>query len=203
MATLALGIGQDAFTDIRSLFQTSLAGQQKQNATTVVNAMEPLFLENLTTFQNNPTPATQQEAVSNFNYMWLQMTQMVLQDASGGTNAINDRAPGGKFDWWALFYNPIENYKFSASQLEAAAQPADSGAGAAPVSGTAVAPTTNTETAQALVSPSNSVALNNAPVVPVAAPAVMDATPLAVLAVFAIIVAVIIHAKGGLHGGHL
>ena len=116
--------------DIRSLFQTSLNGYYKEDATTVVNGLEPLFNENLQQFLKHPTPTTQTEAVTNFNYMWLTMVQKLESFGSGGTNGVNDRAPGGKVDWWKLYYNPIENYVFPASVLAASAQPADSATGA-------------------------------------------------------------------------
>ena len=128
MAALGLAIGQDVFTDIRSLFQTSINGYYKEDATTVVNGLEPLFRENLQQFLKTPTPATQQEAITNFNYMWLTMVQKLESFGAGGTAGVNDRAPGGKVDWWKLYYNPIENYVFPASVLAAGAQPADSGA---------------------------------------------------------------------------
>jgi len=148
MAALGVSIGQDAFTDIRSLFQTSLNGMQKEDATTVVNGLEPLFNENLQNFLKNPTPATQQEAISNFNYMWLTMVQNLENYAKGGTAGVNDRAPGGKFDWWKLFYNPIYNYTFPPQMTQSAIQPQDNGAGGSPVSGAASAsiPTTASST---------------------------------------------------------
>ena len=107
--------GLNIATSIRSLLQPSFSGVMKQNATTVVNAFEPLFRENVSMFQANPTPANQQAAISQFNSLWLGMTQEVSPDSSGGTNAINDRAPGGKVDWWKLYLDPIQNYHFNAS----------------------------------------------------------------------------------------
>jgi hypothetical protein len=111
----AIGGGLSIATSIRSLLQPSFSGVMKQNATTVVNAFEPLFRENVSMFQANPTPANQQAAISQFNSLWLGMTQEVSPDSSGGTNAINDRAPGGKVDWWKLYLDPIQNYKFGSS----------------------------------------------------------------------------------------
>lgn len=111
MAGLAVGIGQDAFMDIRSLFQTSIEGQYKRDATTVVNGLAPLFQENLDTFKANPTPTTQAQAIATFNYMWITMVGKLESFGKGGTAGVNDRAPGGKFDWWKAYLDPIRNYK--------------------------------------------------------------------------------------------
>ena len=103
-----VGAAIGALAAIPTLFQTSLAGVQKEDATTVVNALEPLFAENRDLVLQDPTPANIQQGITNFNSMWLTMASDVESLAKAGTAAINDRAPGGKFDWWKLYLTPIE-----------------------------------------------------------------------------------------------
>ena len=104
-----VGAAVGALASIPTLFQTSLAGIQKEDATTVANALEPMFRLNVQLFQENPTYANQQQAIVNFESMWMQFTTRVTSLAKAGTAAINDRAPGGKVDWWKLYLDPIKN----------------------------------------------------------------------------------------------
>ena len=90
----------------------SVTGMQAQDATTLVNGYEVFLKQNLATFQRNPTLANQQGAISAFDQIWGQLISQCSQLAGPGTKCINDRAPGGKFDWWRLYYDPIANYTF-------------------------------------------------------------------------------------------
>jgi hypothetical protein len=90
----------------------SVTGMQAQDATTLVNGLEPYLKMNLATFMRNPTPANQQGAINAFNQIWEQIVQGCSQLAGPGTKCVNDRAPGGKVDWWKLYYDPVANYVF-------------------------------------------------------------------------------------------
>lgn len=96
---------------ITGLFDTSLTGKQKIATTQIVNQLEPYLQQNVAAYMAAPTVANQQAALANFNQAWAGLVQACGQSQYGqpGQNCIADRNRGGKFDWWALYYDPIAN----------------------------------------------------------------------------------------------
>jgi hypothetical protein len=100
-----------AIADIVSLF-----GPNPNNtyATEVVNQVEADVMKpNLAGWEAlapaDKTDINQQAAEANFTSGWDYVLQACGQPALGssGTNCIADRQRGGKFDWWAAYYDPI------------------------------------------------------------------------------------------------
>lgn len=100
---------------ILGLFSPSMGQIQATDATSVVNYWEPLLKRNVQMFLQNPTPETQSAAESVFMNVWTTMGNQLSQFGKGGQAGINDRAPGGKFDWWKAYLYPIQNYKFTST----------------------------------------------------------------------------------------
>lgn len=86
-----------------------------QDTTTLVNGIEPVLKANLAAFMANPSPASQQQAEAVFMSYWNALTNGCAQFGGAGTACVNDRSPGGKWDWWAYYYYPIANYKGTVS----------------------------------------------------------------------------------------
>lgn len=89
-------------------------GQYKTYTTTIVNQLEPLLNANKNSYLAGPgTCADQAAALSAFDsaWAWLQSTQACGNPQLGtpGQNCINDRAPGGQWDWTAMYRTPITN----------------------------------------------------------------------------------------------
>ena len=95
----------------------SITGMQAQDATTIVNGLEVFAKKNLATFMAHPSPEAQGQAMSAFEQIWNMLIQGCSQLAGPGTKCVNDRSPGGKWDWWAYYYDPIANYQFSTAQV--------------------------------------------------------------------------------------
>ncbi len=99
-----------ALADIVSLFGPNPSNEY---ATEVVNQVEADVMKpNLAAWQSEvKTTVNQQAALQNFRSGWTYVTQSCNnpQLGSAGINCISDRQRGGKFDWWALYYDPIAN----------------------------------------------------------------------------------------------
>ena len=117
-----------AIADIVSMF-----GPNPNNtyATEVVNQVEADVMEpNLAGWQALPnsekTLANQAAFVQNFQTGWNYVLSACNNPALGsaGINCIADRQRGGKFDWWALYYDPIANDPNPAINAAAAASAA-------------------------------------------------------------------------------
>jgi hypothetical protein len=77
-------------------------------ATSIVNQVEVVMKQNLVAFQGGQLD--RQTAIDNFSRLW----NTVLQGCSAipgaaGTNCIGDRQRGGKWNWFALYLDPIQN----------------------------------------------------------------------------------------------
>ena len=89
------------------------------------------------------TPNQQTYALQVFTLAWNQLMQLCEnpQLGSAGTGCIADRQRGGKWDWWAYYYDPI------AKDPAVAANVAAAGAGSSTIS-----PTTGTNPIDSTVS---------------------------------------------------
>jgi len=98
---------------ILGLFSPSAGQIQATDATTIVNGVEPILRRNVQLFMQNPTPETQAAAENTFMNIWGSMVGQLTSLGKGGQQGVNDRAPGGKFDWWKAYLYPIQNYQFT------------------------------------------------------------------------------------------
>jgi hypothetical protein len=102
-----IGVGSQV---IQTIFNPTLRGRQQQDATTIVNAAEIYLKMNLNDFMGSPkTLQDKVNALAVFDGYWAQVVQGCTQLARAGTNCVNDRAPGGKFDWFRAYRDPIAN----------------------------------------------------------------------------------------------
>jgi len=89
------------------------SGGQKIAATQIVDEAEPLLADNVAGYLSNRTPEAQIQALGNFDYVWSQITSPSMcnnpQLGSAGQRCISERVAGGKWDWFALYRNPIAN----------------------------------------------------------------------------------------------
>lgn len=88
-------------------------GQNCITASDYANKAQALLVQNLATYQALPSPrakSAQTAAASIFNQVWQGLVQACgTVPGAAGSNCIGDRQPGGKFDWWAGYLNPILN----------------------------------------------------------------------------------------------
>lgn len=83
-------------------------GQPCIQATAVVNQAEVVLKANLAAYQNGQQDAA--TSIANFNQVWLSVQQACSGIAgAAGENCIKDRQRGGKWDWFALYLDPISN----------------------------------------------------------------------------------------------
>jgi len=94
-----------------ALFSRKKPGQ-KRATTAIVNDVEPHLKANLQGYLNGPrTTASQQQALANFDAGWQYVVQNCETPQMGdpGKWCVEDRQPGGKWDWFALYRDPIAN----------------------------------------------------------------------------------------------
>lgn len=105
---------------------------RKVATTEIVNEVEPLLIQNLAGYSNGPrTPESQAQAIANFNAGWDFVKQYCGDPAMGkpGEWCISDRKRGGKWDWFARYYDPIAN---DTQPQQIAAQRVGDGSGVTP-----------------------------------------------------------------------
>jgi hypothetical protein len=107
---LALTGGQMAAGLIINFLHPSVTGMQAQDATTLVNGIEVMLQQNLNNW-NNSDKSSQSKAAAlyTFDQYWGQIVSGCSQFAGPGTKCVNDRMPGGKFDWFKRYRDPIAN----------------------------------------------------------------------------------------------
>jgi hypothetical protein len=107
----------------------SLFGPNPNNTITTewVNQMEAdVMRPNLLTWQalapEDKTPQAQAYALEVFSQGWNQIVQLCSnpQLGSAGSNCLRDRQRGGKWDWWAYYYDPIAKDPQVAANVAAA-----------------------------------------------------------------------------------
>jgi hypothetical protein len=119
-------------------------------ATQVVNQIEPVMQQNVAAAQQQATanggclmPAEVAVLTQNFQILWQQVLNGCGQlPAPGGTQCIQDRQPGGKYDWTAYYLTPIQQIPV----CQVSPPPASSSTEAFPATSTsspAIAPTSS------------------------------------------------------------
>jgi hypothetical protein len=86
--------------------------KQKVATTKIVDQVEPLLEENLQGYLNGPrTRAAQEQALQNFLAGWQFVVEHcdIPEMGEPGKRCVSERARGGKWDWFALYYDPIAN----------------------------------------------------------------------------------------------
>jgi len=87
---------------------------QRIAATRIVEQIEPLLQKNVDAYFDGPrTVSTQRQALDNFDRAWTWLTSLEgcgnPDLGNAGVACIDDRRRGGKFDWFALYRDPIAN----------------------------------------------------------------------------------------------
>lgn len=86
--------------------------KQKVATTQIVDQVEPLLEENLQGYLNGPrTRAAQEQALENFLAGWQFVVDHcdIPEMGDPGQRCVSERTRGGKWDWYALYYDPIAN----------------------------------------------------------------------------------------------
>jgi hypothetical protein len=78
---------------------------QKVATTGKVNEIEPLLQENLARWRAGQ--ATAEQAIQTFDGLWAEVVDMCTRQGTPGRACIEDRQPGGKFDWFAAYRDPL------------------------------------------------------------------------------------------------
>ena len=101
-------------TLVTALVQGSGCGVTCVETSQWANQAATLLNQNLSAYLAQPCPrsqSSQQAAETNFNNLWAALQQNCSQPGTGnaGVRCISDRQRGGKFDWFAGYYDPIAN----------------------------------------------------------------------------------------------
>jgi len=86
--------------------------KQKVATTEVVDTAEPLMAENRDGYLSGPrTEESRLQAIENFKAIWQWVVDHcdIPEMGKPGQNCVNERKPGGQWDWWAYYYDPIYN----------------------------------------------------------------------------------------------
>jgi hypothetical protein len=87
-------------------------GRQKVAATQVVDSIEPWAAENRDAYMSGPrTRSAQLQALQNFDAMWNDVLAACGDPSLGdaGRRCISERQPGGQWDWFSYYRDPIAN----------------------------------------------------------------------------------------------
>ena len=85
---------------------------EKVATTKIVDAVEPLLRDNLNGYLSGPrTRASQAQALANFDAGWQYVVEHcdIPEMGNPGKACVSDRSPGGQWDWFAYYRNPIAN----------------------------------------------------------------------------------------------
>lgn len=107
---LAKGIG----AAIVALFSRK-GPKQKEAASRIADEAQVLLTQNVQQYLNGPrTVADYNAALATFDYTWAQLTSEQYwgnpELGEPGRRAIQERSPGGRYDWFLYFRSPIEDY---------------------------------------------------------------------------------------------
>lgn len=113
-AAIAIPIIGPAIVGITMGISAMLArrGRQKVMATQIVDEVEPYMASNRDAYLSGPRNASAQaQALANFDSMWADVVRACSdpQLGSAGGRCISDRQPGGKWDWFGYYRDPIAN----------------------------------------------------------------------------------------------
>lgn len=86
--------------------------KQKVATTKIVDQVEPLLEENLQGYLNGPrTRSAQEQAMQNFLAGWQFVVDHcdIPEMGDPGQRCVSERTRGGRWDWYALYHDPIAN----------------------------------------------------------------------------------------------
>jgi hypothetical protein len=86
--------------------------KQKVATTEIVNKVEPLLKQNLAGYMAGPrTASSQAQALANFDAGWQYVVDncAIPQMGNPGKLCVSERQPGGKWDWYSYYRDPIAN----------------------------------------------------------------------------------------------
>ncbi len=88
------------------------SGKQKVATTEIVNDLEPMMRRNVEAYLEGPrTRSSQALALKNFDDAWAWLTSTAAcgnpEYGNPGRACISDRSPGGKWDWFSYYRDPI------------------------------------------------------------------------------------------------
>lgn len=92
--------------------------QQKVATSAWADEAERLLQENVRAFQAAPSREMQSAARENFNRVWGGLVSACGDPAMGepGRRCISERTRGGRWDWFALYLDPIEQWQAPAGE---------------------------------------------------------------------------------------
>ena len=111
-AVPVIGAAVAAVTVALALIFSRKGPKQKVATTEIVNKVEPSLKANLAAYLAGPrTQSSQAQALENFRAGWAYVVEYCDTPAMGdpGKACVKDRSPGGQWDWWSYYYNPIAN----------------------------------------------------------------------------------------------
>lgn len=90
------------------------SGRQKVAATQIVDELEPMMQRNVEAYLEGPRTRTSQAvALKNFDDAWVWLTSSAAcgnpELDKAGRACITDRSPGGRWDWFSYYRDPIAN----------------------------------------------------------------------------------------------
>lgn len=90
------------------------SGRQKVAATQIVEELEPMLQRNVEAYLEGPRTRTSQAvALKNFDDAWAWLTSTAAcgnpELDKAGRTCITDRSPGGRWDWFSYYREPIAN----------------------------------------------------------------------------------------------
>lgn len=99
---------------ISALVATSGCGPTCVLASNIVDRLEPQLKANRDAYLSGPRTTTNQAAaLANFDAAWQWLSSVQACGAAelgdAGRRCISDRSPGGKWDWFAYYRDPIAN----------------------------------------------------------------------------------------------
>ena len=96
---------------LTALFSRKKPGQ-KRATTEIVDSVEPMMQQNLAGYMSGPhTVSSQYQALQNFDAGWDYVVKScgIAEMGTPGKWCIDDRKPGGQWDWFARYRDPIAN----------------------------------------------------------------------------------------------
>jgi hypothetical protein len=107
-----VGIAVAGITLALSFIFNRRGPQQKVASTAIVDELEPQLRANVDAYTSGPrTAASQAQALANFDNSWAFLTSNQACGSADlgnpGRACISDRARGGRWDWFALYRDPI------------------------------------------------------------------------------------------------
>jgi hypothetical protein len=106
-----IGIAVAGVMTALTLLLSRRGPKQKVATTQIVNSVEPELEKNLNGYFSGPrTRSSQRQALANFDMGWQYVVENcgIPEMGNPGKSCISERDRGGRWDWFALYRDPIE-----------------------------------------------------------------------------------------------